>query len=90
TLTGSAGGETVYTAALSETGSGHALTFDLQGGIDHDGGATGDVRALPIDLTVTDTNGLSDNGTATVSVVDDAPVTVSGSLVSQAEGGAAV
>ncbi|MGP1310864.1 MAG: T1SS-143 repeat domain-containing protein, partial [Phycisphaerales bacterium] len=91
TLTATAGGETVFTVQLSETGGAYSATFTLAGQIDHPTAAGENaVTGLPFQVQVTDADGSTATAGFTVDVVDDVPQALNDATVSVEEGAAAV
>ena len=82
-LTATAGGRTIFTVTLSDTGDGSYL-FDLVDAIDHPDGLTEDDIDLLFKFTATDSDGDTADGDFTVTVDDDAPI-VSGTLTDTVE-----
>ncbi|MEC9268491.1 MAG: Ig-like domain-containing protein [Pseudomonadota bacterium] len=75
-ITGSAGGESVFTLTLSGNPTdGYGFNFDLTGVLDHPTGQGQNViNDLPFDITVTDGDGGTATATLQIDVVDDVPV----------------
>lgn len=71
-LTASAGGRTIFTVTLSDTGDGSYL-FDLRGAIDHPSGNSENDVDLVFNFTATDSDGDAVDGSFTVTVDDDLP-----------------
>ncbi|MDB5586598.1 MAG: hypothetical protein JWP26_1568 [Devosia sp.] len=67
-LTATAGGETVFTVSLSDTGTG-TYTFSLHGNIDHAVGT--DTKALDFGFVATDADGDTASSSFTVNLLDD-------------------
>ncbi|MET3898966.1 T1SS-143 domain-containing protein [Devosia sp. UYZn731] len=67
-LTAAAGGETVFTVSLSDTGTG-TYTFSLYGNIDHAVGT--DTKALDFGFVAKDADGDTASSSFTVNVLDD-------------------
>jgi T1SS-143 domain-containing protein len=88
TVTGSAGGDPVFTMTL--TGGGTGYSFELLGVIDHPDGADQNEVDLPFTVQVTDGDGSTASSTFHISVVDDVPTAVDDGVFTTEEGGAAV
>lgn len=73
TLTATAGGRTIFTVTLSDTGGG-SYVFDLEDTLDHADGTTEDNIDLIFNFTATDSDGDTADSSFTVAVDDDAPV----------------
>ncbi|MEX0956670.1 MAG: tandem-95 repeat protein [Rhizobiaceae bacterium] len=79
TITGTAGGRTVFIATVDEQGNG-AYTFELLDVLDHPGENAEDSVSLTFGLNVTDSNAFSQAHSFTVTINDDAPE-LNGSMV---------
>ena len=73
-LTGSAGGTPVITVSITDAG---AYTVAILGPVDHPDVLSEDTVTFVAPVKVTDSGGLTDSGTLTVSIEDDSPVVVS-------------
>ncbi len=72
-LTAEAGGRTIFTVTLSDTGSG-SYVFDLEDTLDHSDPSTEDNIDLTFNFTATDSDGDTVDSSFTVAVDDDSPV----------------
>jgi T1SS-143 domain-containing protein len=73
TLIASAGGRTVFTVTLSDTGSG-SYSFTLEDTIEHPEGGGENTLTFTFSFTATDSDGDSAAADFSVEVIDDAPV----------------
>ncbi|MBO6871980.1 MAG: VCBS domain-containing protein, partial [Balneola sp.] len=88
TITGTAGGTTIFTMTLTGGGTGYA--FELVGQIDHPDGQGANEVDLPFTVTVTDSDGSTASSTFHISVVDDVPTAVDDVTQTLKEGGESV
>ncbi|MEQ8440306.1 MAG: LamG-like jellyroll fold domain-containing protein [Alphaproteobacteria bacterium] len=88
TITGSAGGDPIFTMQI--TGGGTGYTFTLQGQIDHPEGAGENEIDIPFTVTATDSDGSVDSTTFHISVVDDVPLAVDDGVFTTEEGGPSI
>ncbi|WP_218023819.1 VCBS domain-containing protein, partial [Halomonas halmophila] len=89
TATAGIGGDTVFTLTITDpTDSSAGYEFTLDGPLDHVDEVTngdGNIK-LPVDYTVTDSDGDTDNGNFTVTVVDNTPTDAEESIVLDEDG----
>ncbi|MES0885399.1 DUF5801 repeats-in-toxin domain-containing protein, partial [Roseibium sp. SCP14] len=83
-LTAQAGGETVFTVELQDTGNG-AFKFDLAGAIDHPEGQGENDLVLTFGYVARDSDGDTVEATFSVGIDDDAPVVASADGVTVSE-----
>ncbi|MFC6855975.1 Ig-like domain-containing protein, partial [Marivibrio halodurans] len=88
TATAGAGGDTVFTVDLTESGGQYGFTFNLEGALDHANAAGENVLSgIPFGVAVTDTDGSTASATFTVDVVDDVPQAADEQTLTVSEGG---
>ncbi|MEQ8443519.1 MAG: DUF5801 repeats-in-toxin domain-containing protein, partial [Alphaproteobacteria bacterium] len=91
-ITGSAGGDAIFTMTLSgDPQNGYSYTFDLIGQLDHDT-AQGQnlIEDIPFGLIATDGDGSTANGVIKIDVVDDVPEAKDDGTVTAEENGPAI